>query len=314
MDARGLLSSTVYGNGLTVNYTYDDMDRVTGVSFGTTAMYSYSYDGEGNLQRLVDIARNVTTTFFYDLSGRLIRSCSSDGSEYRYDYDLNNNLTKRYQSAAGSNWITEYSYDADNRQTLVKLGSRTITDTYNATGTRATRVFGLQTQYTVATTYLAGANGSKTGMVATYQNGSDAAYVYEYDANGNITSITQGWSQATYTYDDMNQLVRVNDGFANLTTTYTYDLSGNILERNEYDFTTGALGTPTDTVAYTYNTTWRDQLASYDGQAITYDGKPPDLSRFHDDLAGQAPLYALRQRHDRELRLQRAGHPRQQDR
>ena len=61
----------------------------------------------------------------------------------------------------------------------------------------------------------------------------------------------------------MNQLVRANDGFANLTSTYTYDLSGNILERNEYDYTTGAPGTPTDTVAYTYNTTWRDQLASY---------------------------------------------------
>ena len=97
-------------------------------------------------------------------------------------------------------------------------------------------------------------------MVQTYQNGSEDAYTYEYDANSNITSITQRWSQATYTYDDMNQLVRVNDGFANLTTTYTYDLSGNILERNEYDFTTGALGTPLDTVPYTYNTTWRDQL------------------------------------------------------
>ena len=269
--SRGLLSNTVYGNGLTVNYTYDEMDRVTGVSFGTTPMYSYSYDGEGNLQRLVDLVRNVTTTFFYDLSGRLIRSSSSDGSEYRYDYDLNNNLTKLYQTAAGSNWTTQYTYDADNRPVTVTAGGKTITDTYNATGTRANRTYGFTTPYTVALSYLSGANGSKTGMVQTYQNGSEDAYVYEYDANGNITSITQGWSQATYTYDDMNQLVRVNDGFANLTTTYTYDLSGNILERNEYDFTTGALGTPTDTVAYTYNTTWRDRLGSYDGQAITCD-------------------------------------------
>ena len=213
----------------------------------------------------------MTTTFFYDLTGRLIRSSSTDGSEYRYDYDLNNNLTKLYQGAAGSNWTTQYTYDADNRPVTTTAGGKTITDTYNATGTRANRTYGFTTPYTVALSYLPGANGSKTGMVQTYQNGTEDAYAYEYDANGNITSITQGWSQATYTYDDMNQLVRVNDGFANLTTTYTYDLSGNILERNEYDFTTGTLGTPTDTVAYTYNTTWRDQLASYDGQAITYD-------------------------------------------
>ena len=213
----------------------------------------------------------MTTTFFYDLTGRLIRSSSTDGSEYRYDYDLNNNLTKLYQGAAGSNRTTQYTYDADNRPVTTTAGGKTITDTYNATGTRANRTYGFTTPYTVALSYLPGANGSKTGMVQTYQNGSEDAYAYEYDANGNITSITQGWSQATYTYDDMNQLVRVNDGFAKLTTTYTYDLSGNILERNEYDFTTGTLGTPTDTVAYTYNTTWRDQLASYGGQAITYD-------------------------------------------
>ena len=205
------------------------------------------------------------------MTGRLIRSSSTDGSEYRYDYDLNNNLTKLYQAAAGSNWTTQYTYDADNRPVTVTAGGKTITDTYNATGTRANRTYGFTTPYTVALTYLAGANGSKTGIVESYRNGNEDAYTYAYDANGNITSITRGALSATYAYDDMNQLVRANDGFANLTTTYTYDLSGNILERNEYDYTTGTLGTPTDTVPYTYNTTWKDQLASYDGQAITYD-------------------------------------------
>ncbi len=108
-------------------------------------------------------------------------------------------------------------------------------------------------------------------MVSSYKNGSDDAYTYAYDDNGNITSITQGTLSATYVYDEMNQLVRANDGFANLTTTYTYDLGGNITEKNEYAYTTGTLGTPTDTIAYTYDADWKDQLASYDGQAITYD-------------------------------------------
>ena len=270
-NSRGLLTRTEYGNGLTIHYTYDVLDRVTEVKFGSTLMYSYSYDGEGNLQRMVDHQRDVTTVCYYDLTGRLIRSASDNGSEYQYEYDLNNNLTKLRQSAGGSSWTTEYTYDKDNRPLTAKVNGKTITDSYNATGTRASRVYGFSTPYTVALTYLAGANGSKTGMLQSYKNGSEAAYTYAYDDNGNVTSITKGSASASYTYDALNQLTRVNDGFTNKTTTYTYDNAGNILERKEYAYTTGALGTPTGTVTYAYDSTWKDKLVSYDGEAITYD-------------------------------------------
>ena len=266
-----MLTRTEYGNGLTIHYTYDVLDRVTEVKFGSTLMYSYSYDGEGNLQRMVDHQRDVTTVYYYDLTGRLIRSVSDNGSEYRYEYDLNNNLTKLHQSAGGNDWTTEYTYDKDNRPVTAKVNGKTITDSYNATGTRASRVYGFSTPYTVALSYLAGVNGSKTGMLQSYKNGSEAAYTYAYDDNGNVTSITKGSASASYTYDSLNQLTRVNDGFTNKTTTYTYDNAGNILERKEYDYTTGTLGTPTDTVSYTYDSTWKDKLVSYDGQTITYD-------------------------------------------
>ena len=205
------------------------------------------------------------------MTGRLIRSASDNGSEYQYEYDLNNNLTKLRQSAGGSSWTTEYTYDKDNRPLTAKVNGKTITDSYNATGTRASRVYGFSTPYTVALTYLAGANGSKTGMLQSYKNGSEAAYTYAYDDNGNVTSITKGSASASYTYDALNQLTRVNDGFTNKTTTYTYDNAGNLLERKEYAYTTGALGAPTDTVTYAYDSVWKDKLVSYDGEAITYD-------------------------------------------
>ena len=39
-----------------------------------------------------------------------------------------------------------------------------------------------------------------------------------------------------------------------------------------YAYTTGALGTPTQTINYAYaDTNWKDKLTSYDGKAITYD-------------------------------------------
>ena len=47
---------------------------------------------------------------------------------------------------------------------------------------------------------------------------------------------------------------------------------GNILNKKEYAYTTGTLGTPTDTIVYTYDSVWKDKLLSYDGGAtITYD-------------------------------------------
>ena len=132
-------------------------------------------------------------------------------------------------------------------------------------------LYGFATPYTVSFGYLAGANGSKTTMLQSYRNGSDAAYTYTYDNNGNVTAISQGTKSVAYTYDALNQLTRVNDGFTNKTTTYTYDNAGNILERKEYAYTTGTLGTPTATFAYEYDSEWKDKLVSYNGETISYD-------------------------------------------
>ena len=53
---------------------------------------------------------------------------------------------------------------------------------------------------------------------------------------------------------------------------WTYNDAGNILTRTEYAYTTGDLGTPTDTVTYTYgDSAWADLLKAYDGVARTYD-------------------------------------------
>ncbi|MBR4435409.1 MAG: hypothetical protein IKS90_04850, partial [Clostridia bacterium] len=103
------------------------------------------------------------------------------------------------------------------------------------------------------------------------------AYTYAYDANGNITSITKGSQNFTYTYDAANQLVRENLYYGandpnNATYTYECDEWGNILNKKKYAYTTGSLGTVLNTISYGYdNTQWGDQLTSYDGQSITYD-------------------------------------------
>ncbi|MDL2206933.1 RHS repeat-associated core domain-containing protein [Eubacteriales bacterium OttesenSCG-928-N13] len=76
----------------------------------------------------------------------------------------------------------------------------------------------------------------------------------------------------SYAYDKLGQLTRVNDPHESATWVYDYDCGGNILSKKKYAYTTGApAGTPAS-YAYTYaNASWKDQLTSYNGKAITYD-------------------------------------------
>ena len=65
--------------------------------------------------------------------------------------------------------------------------------------------------------------------------------------------------------------MREDNAELNQTVTYTYDKGGNITEKTVYPFTTGTVGTATDTIAYTYDSTWKDKLVSYDGTTVSYD-------------------------------------------
>ena len=148
---------------------------------------------------------------------------------------------------------------------------------YDTLGRLASRKIGLSSDYITTLTYVPGNGTNKTtGLVSTYQNGSDAAYQYEYDANGNITHIQQGDTHLYYQYDALNQLVREDNSIRNKSITYTYDDRGNILNKAEYAYVAngGTLGTAADTITYGYESeyqAWADQLTSYDGEAIRYD-------------------------------------------
>ena len=73
----------------------------------------------------------------------------------------------------------------------------------------------------------------------------------DHGANGRVMTVSYG-------YDGLGQLIRVNDpsdprgGTGGTTWTYSYDRGGNILQKDRYPYTTGALGTPDDTISYTY--------------------------------------------------------------
>ncbi len=252
------------------------------------------YNGEGDLYEIRNYRTGRASFFDYDHAGRCMASkeraftvtngritYGANLSSYGYQYDECNNLSKLTCSVLGSKWSTVYTYDNDNRPSTTTLASgKVITNTYDAIGRLTNRALGLNTTYNTALTYVPGNDTNKTtGLVATYQNGSDAAYNYTYDDVGNITEITQGTTSIGYVYDDANRLIRENNQVTNQTIVYDYEneLWGNIRSRKIYAYTTIATDqllaqTPSSTVNYAYtNTAWGDQLTEYNGQTITYD-------------------------------------------
>jgi len=70
-----------------------------------------------------------------------------------------------------------------------------------------------------------------------------------------------------YTYDSFNRLIEeVNCAF-NQRTIITYDKGGNIVEKSTARCNNGG----SSTITFAYTNAWKDQLTSYNGQAITYD-------------------------------------------
>ena len=83
--------------------------------------------------------------------------------------------------------------------------------------------------------------------------------------------MTDGSYITSYGYDRMGQLIRANDQAADETWVYEYDYGGNIVYKQLYNYTSNDLGPLQDTITYTYDSTWKDKLISYDGVGISYD-------------------------------------------
>ncbi|MBQ6331499.1 MAG: RHS repeat-associated core domain-containing protein, partial [Clostridia bacterium] len=291
-----------YANGFSAQYEYDNLDRVEKICQAQNVYsadpdeslyvptYEMIYNGEGDLYELRNYRTNRASFFDYDHAGRCMASKEraftvTDGvlsygaelSSYGYRYDECNNLTKLTCSVLGSRWSTVYTYDNDNRASTTTLSSgKVLSNTFDALGRLQKRTLkqGNTTIHETALTYVPGdATNKTTGLVAAYQNGSDAAYGYTYDAVGNITAITQGTTSITYEYDVANRLTRENNSILNQTITYEYDYYGNIQSKKTYAYSTGDLTNATYTeIEYEYETDgWSDQLVSFNDQAIAYD-------------------------------------------
>ena len=265
---------------------------MTGVVYGeeTAPRYEYDYNAKGQVARVRDNLLNRTTQSEYDLANRPVRVKTSEDAKHVYTgqvaYDNVYGNLSEFTEKVGENrqeFGTKFGYDDENRPTSLtySIGATTIgqstttIDKLNRTTFSAVKL-GSKT-FTSEYHFAAGGygTGSVTNLVSSItQPGCNCGY--GYDDNGNIASATLNGKWTGYTYDALGQLVQVNDhsdtrsGENGTTWKYTYDLGGNILQKQRFAYKDTT--TPLETVTYTYgDANWRDKLTAVNGSTICYD-------------------------------------------
>jgi YD repeat-containing protein len=238
-------------------YTYDALNRRTGVTYADGSTTAYTYDAGNRLTQVVDsIAGTIMRT--YDGLNRLTSETTPQGS-VSYTYDA---AGRRTSMTVFGQPTVNYSYDTANRLLQITQGSSIVSFTYDAAGRRTSLTLpnGVLVEYAYDA-------ASRLTSIVYKQNGTTVLgdLTYEYDKNGNRsriggsfarTGIPQGVGSTAY--NAANHQTTFGDK------TLTYDNNGNLTSITDTNGTT----------LYTWNA--RNQLVGISGPGVNasfvYDG------------------------------------------
>ncbi|NTU53949.1 MAG: DUF4347 domain-containing protein, partial [Chlorobiaceae bacterium] len=246
-DAANNLLKVTDVDGRWIGYAYDQAGRRIEMSDQTGREVHYSYDDEGHLSGLREADGTLIVSYQYDAAGRLSRSDNGNGTYTTYEHDIAGQLLHlvNCQQDGTVNSRFDYTYD--------EMGRRTSETTLDGSSTYGYDAIGQLSEVTLSSgrhiVYHYDAAGNRTyvednGIGSNYlvnnlnEYVSGGAVSWGYDANGNMTSRSEGGVVTTYGYDAENQLVSVarpGDIWS-----YEYDALGNRIasehngERIEY--------------------------------------------------------------------------------
>lgn len=290
---NGLADRITYATGEAVRNEYNPEEQLAAQYLITAdgreeKLFENTYDSCGKIARHKDLCSGVTSTYQYDLIGRMVGTDRSDGMKLRKVYDEKNRVKGYTYQKDRVGHEVEFLYGDVEKQQKPGLGygieingAQKIAYEYDALGRviRTHNHFSDTNTSTQEYTYVSGKEaGVTTNLVASVREGNRAES-YAYDACGNVETMVERSADGSerkirYYYDALNQLVREDNQNQNKTICYTYDVGGNMVRRDEYSYTENPVITeaPWKSDTFEYQTGgWRDQLRFYNGQAITYD-------------------------------------------
>ncbi|PRX24066.1 RHS repeat-associated protein [Orenia metallireducens] len=282
-DLRNLLTEVVDPNSNQTLYDYDSAGNLVTVTDAKNNQSSYSYN-EFNLLSSITNPLSQTISFEYDDVGNRTETTYPTGNQLSYAYNQLNRLIEVYYDGL-KRW--DFAYDRNGNLTTVSDLATTDTLTYNSLN----QLIGIYYYYGYRAEFTYDERGNVSSALC--NNGSyttfdyDAAnrlqlvrnysgngeffapvgelleeFEYNYDANGNRTSVTTTQGSVSYQYDDLNRLVEETllDGTV---INYSYDSVGNRTEKSVTQ------DNSTTTTNYSYNDA--NELITVDNQEYIYD-------------------------------------------
>ncbi len=243
-----------------VSNTYDNLNRLSKVSYKTGEVVDYTYDLGDNVltQKTNDGANTYTYTFTHDQLNRIKnRTDSLLGYKTVYEYDDSSMRTRMYVNPTTGSTTTklydvQYTYDEANRLLTVKDVLANKTESYGYFDIGALKKVTVPNGITAHRT-LDNVNRLSTLTYKKDASTTLSSLTYTYDDKSNVTQLVRddtgaGGSSKTFTfgYDNISRLTSANYG--NETVSYTYDKSGNRLTQ-----VSSVDGTTTYTVATNSN-------------------------------------------------------------
>jgi RHS repeat-associated protein len=247
-DPASNLATVTYPNGLSSNFTYDDLNRLTKLNayqytLGPTGnrtsaaepngrSLSWSYDGIYRLTNetisLDPHAKNGSVDYGLDSVGnRLSQNSSIPGiSTGGFTFDANDRLSTETYDANGNTLTTgnrTFTYDSENR--LKSMNGAAVTLQYDGDGNRVAKtVGGTTTRYLVDDL-----NPTHYSQVVEEIVGSavQRAYTYGLQRISQNQLINSVWTPSFFGYDGGGSVRTLTDATGTVTNTYDYDAWGN---------------------------------------------------------------------------------------
>ncbi|MCA9968874.1 MAG: RHS repeat-associated core domain-containing protein, partial [Anaerolineales bacterium] len=206
-DAVGNITQILSSRDGAIAYTYDALDRLTGVSSpGVTA--SYAYDAAGNRTAAAGL------TYTYDAGGRLVGR--SDGASYTYD--AAGSLATRTENGQ----TTGFTWDGRNLLTRIDYPDGTYSAyEYDGLGRRVSKRLpdGTVRHYVYRDLLLMQELDAAGQVVA----------AYTYDGLDRPISMWRNGQTYTYILDHLGTVLALVDASGALAATYQYDPWGHVI-------------------------------------------------------------------------------------
>jgi len=267
-DEAGNPTNKRDAKSLSINYTYDVLNRLKTVDFPNDGDITFTYDtrtdGKGHLYGIADSSGYYY--FYYDVRGRLVRKDSwINGYQYM--------LTRTFTPGGRINKITYPSgriINYNRTECACKVDSITTvkgTVTTTLVQNLSYRPFGGMKSLDNGAGGTVGSAYNESGRLAVTNPGSEHQRTYTYDNNGNIQTITAGstpeaYYNRSYEYDALNRITHATGPWGDVD--YTYDNVGNRL--------TSETDTSFDTYNYVSGTNILDTITGTNATTFTHDG------------------------------------------